>query len=107
MLLSPLLAPALVSCGGSSPSFCELATEFQRADLSAEGDLKARMTEALEVLDDLIDAAPREIADEARTLRDGVEAFVTRGDPPGPRFAAASEELTEYIARECGRSEPT
>lgn len=93
------MATSLVSCGGSSPSFCEQAEEFQRADFTG-GDLEADISDALDTMDDLIEAAPAEVVTDLVAVRDGVEDFV-RGGRPDADLAAASGRVSAYLAQEC------
>jgi len=103
-LFVPLgLAWLLVSaaCGGSGATFCEIARQFEQADLSGPGDLEGRMTEALAVLDELVDLAPDDIRAAVEDVRDGVEDFVTDGSAPGDQFRRASRTVSDYLDTRC------
>ncbi len=81
--VAPLLL--LTACGdeggeGSVEAFCETRAELDDADpfegIDPEsGDVeeaKAAFQEAIDQVDELVDAAPEEIADEVETARDGL-----------------------------------
>lgn len=102
-LVAILALSAPAACGGSGATFCEIAIQFEQADLSGPGDLEARMTEALAVLDELVDLAPDEIVASVEAVRGGVKDFVTDGTPPGDEFRRASRAVTGYLDTRCER----
>lgn len=101
VLLVPVLA--LAACGGGGDaSFCELAEEFERSDLSGDpGTLEERVEQALIALDRLVESAPDEVVTDVITVRDAVEEFARGTGRLGPTFEEASRRVSAYIGREC------
>lgn len=90
------------SCGSSGPGFCELAREFEDADLSGDaGDLEERVEAALDTLDALVETAPDSIVGDVVIVRNGVEALARGSGDLGRDFAQASARVREHIDEEC------
>jgi len=94
-LVGALVALPLVGCGddggGDVAEYCELSTESESADPTDE-----------DVLNDLEDAAPDEIADEVETAVDEIrnnsdEVFAGESD----EFNEAVEAIEEFEAENC------
>ena len=103
-VLLTVLALSFAACGGSERPFCEQAADFQRGDFGTGGDIEEDITDALETMDDLIEAAPGEVVTDLVVVRDGVEDFV-RGGQPDPEFGAASLRVSRYLEEECDLAE--
>lgn len=103
LTLIPMALPGLMACGDDSKvSFCELALEFENADLSGDpSSLEARVEDALVTLDRLVERAPDAIVSDVIIVRDGVEEFARGSGRLGPTFAEASQRVSGYIEQEC------
>lgn len=106
LTLLPSAVFGLLACGnGSDASFCDLALEFENADLSGDAStLEARVEDALVTLDRLVEIAPDAIVADVIIVRDGVEEFARGSGRLGPTFAEASRRVSAYIEQDCDRS---
>lgn len=104
-LLSSAVFGLLACGGGSDASFCDLALEFENADLSGDpSSLEARVEDALVTLDRLVETAPDAIVTDVVVVRDGVEEFARGSGRLGPTFAEASQRVSAYVEQECEAS---
>lgn len=97
--------------GGSAEDFCSVGDDLDAFGASEEIDNDAFQS----ALDDAVDAAPDEIKDDVETVRSAFED-VDLADPEAladpelqekftaPEFKEASENLEEYVNKNC---EPT
>lgn len=99
-----LLATLLfISCGGNdeSEAFCEVAREVEETDPS-----QPDLDEIRRLTEDLRDAAPDEIKDEAETFAEGIEQLA-QGDTSvlTDEFNEAAERIGEYGEEHCDLEE--
>lgn len=102
-----LLLVLVTACSspGTSEEFCEIAQEnSDQVDASYVGS-----EEHVAAFNDMIAAAPDEVADELTTIRNHIRDEVTGDDPDSKDIAnypadvqAAIEFSDEFIATECG-----
>ncbi|MCZ7527744.1 MAG: hypothetical protein M5U14_16005 [Acidimicrobiia bacterium] len=114
MLVLVIGAFVLVGCGdddggGSAGSFCDLAREFEaRSDELGDIEDEASMDEALDAIKAFESAAPGEIKDDVKLVRESFEAIV-EGDfdalldeDKAAEIEEASANLERYLEEECG-----
>ncbi len=89
---------------GPSEAFCEAMTEFQTASTTLQADVTPENAEAArEAIAKLAEEAPEEVADEADTLLETMDAALQADDPSllqADDNVAAAEALDE-VAADC------
>jgi hypothetical protein len=90
---------AFVACGGDdeATAFCAVAEEIEATDPSSSDIDQVRG-----LTDDLVEAAPQEIKEEAETFGDGIEKLAS-GDTSAltDEFNEAAQRIGEYGEENC------
>jgi hypothetical protein len=140
MTVVALAAGTLVACGGddgggaSGADFCETAEAFKVQSDSGDAIFDADEAPSSDQLrdvfvglrsatSDMVDAAPEEIADDAKLVGDAIDGFVgaledadfdaeaivtdpafaeTMDSLTGPEVTAAQDRITAFVKDECG-----
>jgi hypothetical protein len=94
-----IVALFFVACGGKdeSEAFCDVAREVEETDPS-----QPDLDEIRRLTEELRDAAPDEIKDEAETFAEGIEQLA-EGDTSAltDEFNEAAEKIGEYGQENC------
>lgn len=92
------LAFAACGSGGDETAFCDSIVALNTFDRET-----ATVEDMRGLVDDLVEAAPDEIADEAVTFGEGMQDL-TAGDfasAADPAFEAAANEINDYATDNC------
>lgn len=94
---------AFTACSGNdSAAFCDAAEALATFDHRT-----ADIDEVNSLVNDLVETAPGEIEDSAKTFGEGIEALTSGNfdEAADPKFREASIEIEEYAEDNCGEIE--
>lgn len=108
LLGAAALTLTLGACGGGGGDYCDLLTEAQDTlDTAADPTDPDAMSESMDRLQEVADAAPSEVSEDWDNLVEAMQAFTETDDPTSidpEQFGdleAATTNITEHAQEEC------